>query len=465
MSRERGQGEQKIKVLFPIYGLRGGGAERVVVTLANRLDRRRFEPVIVLLYLDGEYLPEVRSDVRVVRLYEDAFPADGEPADRASVDRAEWLRSFLRERLPPDWIDGYRELKRDPRVQALREGARLARGAVTGSRRLAGRGVRTLVGRYRERFGVLRDVLQTIRVLQPWFDRMLARERPDCVVSHLLLANFLTLRSGPDPDIFKVLCIHNTLRDDQVRVEYREPSLGSMDAIVAVSETIGGIFRARFGAEKVRVIHNPHDLDRIRELAEAPLHHPWFSEDAPPVVVGIGRLCRQKNFSLLVDAVADLNAPREEPVRLVLLGEGPCRRRLERRIRKRGQQDHMLLMGWCANPFRFLARADLFALSSDWEGLPNTLIEAMACGVPVVSTDCESGPREILQDGRCGLLVPCRDRRGLAEAIAASLDAPAAAATMRDRARVRARDFHVSEGVARYERLILEGVEGKRKGV
>ena len=118
-------------------------------------------------------------------------------------------------------------------------------------------------------------------------------------------------------------------------------------------------------------------------------------------------------------------------------------------------------MGWTANPFGFLARADLFVLCSEWEGLPNTLIEAMACGVPVVSTDCESGPEEILQGGACGRIVPRGDAAALGEAIVEVLSDERKAEVFRARAGEGARAFDISRQVPCYEKLILEGAHGK----
>jgi len=257
--------------------------------------------------------------------------------------------------------------------------------------------------------------------------------------------------------------MHNTLRDHQTKVEYRESPLDRADVVVTVSHAIARIFRRRWEPGKIRTIYNPHDLGHVRRMAGEAVRHPWFSRKELPVVVGMGRLCRQKNFPLLVEAVSRLNREEGVPVRLAVFGDGPHRERLMRRIRKHGLQDRIQLMGWEANPFRYLARADLFVLSSDWEGLPNTLIEAMACGVPVISTDCESGPSEILQDGACGVLVPRGDAKGLAAAIRDLLINPEKARELGRRGQSRAGAFDVSVCVSEYERLILEGVEEKRR--
>jgi glycosyltransferase involved in cell wall biosynthesis len=139
-------------------------------------------------------------------------------------------------------------------------------------------------------------------------------------------------------------------------------------------------------------------------------------------MTGAGRLTRQKDFATLLRAFALVLKRR--PVRLLLLGDGPERKRLESLAAELGISAVVDFYGFVANPFPFIARSDLFVLSSAWEGFGNVLVEAMALGVPVVSTDCPSGPREILHDGTLGPLVAVADHTALAEAILATLAAP-----------------------------------------
>lgn len=468
-----------LKVLFPIYGLKGGGAERVVVTLTNHLDRSLFEPVLVLLDVDGSYLSQVHPDVRVIRLYKDVQAGRFENQTAAAEETlSSWnrirltkvARRYLRERVPSSWVDAYREIANDPTVQDLGEISLLAgKGAkhliqnVSRLPRMPRIWTRKVISRYWETFFVWRDTVRRWNRLQPHFERLLDKEQPEAIVAHLLLANTVTLHTGADRGTFTVVCMHNTLQDSQTREEYRKSPLWKADTVVAVSHTIGEIFQKKFGKEKVRVIHNPHDLHRILELSKEKVLHPWFVQKDLPVVVGIGRLSRQKNFPLLVEAVCALNREGTVPVRLVIFGEGPDRDRLERLIRKKAQEDRIRLMGWTANPFCYLTRADLFVLCSNWEGLPNTLIEAMACGVPVISTDCDSGPREILQDGACGRLVPRQNAWALQKAMEEILKNQKKAERFRNRGRQRAWEFDIAIQLPRYERLILEGVEKKGK--
>ena len=175
--------------------------------------------------------------------------------------------------------------------------------------------------------------------------------------------------------------------------------------------------------EKVRTIYNPVVTEDLAVQAQAPLAHPWFDVDASeriPVVLAAGRLTGQKDYPTLLRAFKEVRNQR--PARLMILGEGQQRSALEALVKDLGIQEDVSLPGFVDNPFAYMARADLFVLSSAWEGLPGVLIQAMACGCPVVSTDCPSGPREILEGGTYGPLVEVGDARGLAEAMLSTLE-------------------------------------------
>jgi glycosyltransferase involved in cell wall biosynthesis len=178
----------------------------------------------------------------------------------------------------------------------------------------------------------------------------------------------------------------------------------------------------RLSLEQIRVVPNPVVTSELFEMAAVPIDHPWFVEGAPPVILGIGRLTTQKDFGTLIRAFAEVRGQRE--ARLMILGEGSERPALERLARELGVRDDVVLPGFVDNPFAFLKRAALFVLSSTYEGLPGVLIQALACGTPVVSTDCDSGPREILDGGRLGILVPVGDLDALANGIREALDHP-----------------------------------------
>ncbi len=196
------------------------------------------------------------------------------------------------------------------------------------------------------------------------------------------------------------------------------------DAIVCVSRGVADDLIQVTGAEarRVRVIYNPVIAEGLRQRAMEPLDHPWFASGQPSVVVAIGRLSPPKDYPLLVRAFALLR--RTHDVRLMIVGEGPERGRIEAVIAELGLSDCVALPGFRPNPYAYLSRAALFVLSSAWEALPTVLIEALAIGTPVVATDCKNGPREILHDGKYGPLVLVGDPLALSEAMAAALAAP-----------------------------------------
>ena len=197
-----------------------------------------------------------------------------------------------------------------------------------------------------------------------------------------------------------------------------------LDRIIAVSDGVAEDTAriARLPRARIAVVRNPVITPELVTQAAAPCPHPWLAGDGPPVVCAAGRLQRQKDFPTLLRAFARVRAQRD--CRLLILGEGSARPRLEALIAELGLGADAALVGFQSNPYAWLARAALFVLSSAWEGSPNVLTEAMALGVPVVATDCPSGPAEILDRGRYGPLVPVGDPAALAVAMSATLDAP-----------------------------------------
>ena len=230
------------------------------------------------------------------------------------------------------------------------------------------------------------------------------------------------------------------------------------DAIVTVSRGLATELaeRTRIPEDRITVIYNPVVTPDLVQKSLEPLDHPWFAPELPPVILGAGRLGRAKDFLTLVSAFARVRKLR--PVRLVILGAGkgkkdkPDKRETEiRELADRlGVSGDMDLQGFVANPFPFMKQAAVFAVSSRYEGFCNVIVEAMACGTPVVSTDCPSGPSEILQNGQYGPLVPVGDDAALADAIIRLLDSPTDPEILRSRAGF----FTVSRAVDGYERIL-----------
>ncbi len=266
-----------------------------------------------------------------------------------------------------------------------------------------------------------------------------------------------------------VVSEHNRLRPQESgetrwRYDCPPPMLrhcyAEADAIVTVSQGVGDELAACTGLprERITTVYNPVTGPDLQTKAKEPVDHPWFAEGEPPVILGVGVLKPQKDFPTLVKAFARLRQHRT--ARLMILGQArePGKdveyvARLQALPEELGVASDVSFPGWLDNPFAFMARANVFVLSSAWEGLANVVIEALACGCPVVSTDCPSGPAEILDHGRYGALVPVGDADALATEINNVLDAP----PDRESLRARAELFSADRAIDRYLALLFGG--------
>jgi glycosyltransferase involved in cell wall biosynthesis len=377
----------------------GGGAERVMVTLAGAFAARGHRVDLVLGRARGGFLADVPPEVRVVDLGGGSWPAtlalalrDASRARRLFPGSPPWILSCA-----PALV---RYLRRE-RPEAMLSALDYSNLTALWARRLAGVPLRLVVS-----------------------------ER-----------NMLSLRAARGARRLRSL-------PDKVRRFYPEA-----DALAAVSdgvaEDLARVLEACRAA--VHTTYNPVVTPDLEERARERLDHPWLLPGEPPLLLAAGKLRPQKGFPPLLEACARLRAQR--PARLLILGEGPERRRLEARVRALGLAGDVSLPGFQRNPFAFMARCGAFVLSSEWEGLPAVLIQAMACGAPVVATDCPSGPAEILGAGAWGPLVPVGDPEALAGAIARVLDAPPAP----ERLKARAGLFAAEPSAARYLDLLLGG--------
>ena len=232
-------------------------------------------------------------------------------------------------------------------------------------------------------------------------------------------------------------------------------ALPGADTVVAVSTHVADDLTTVVGLNHPSVIalYNPVVDDALRASAQQPLEHSWFAPDAVPVILGVGRLTEQKDFSTLLRAFACVRAKRE--ARLVILGEGRLREDLEDLASKLGIQADVDMPGFVANPLQYMARASVFVLSSEYEGLPGVLIQALACGCPVVSTNCPGGSAEILANGKYGALVDVGDADSMAQAVLAELDNPTASEILLRRAE----DFSVERAADNYLAVLDSAVE------
>lgn len=261
--------------------------------------------------------------------------------------------------------------------------------------------------------------------------RLLRARKPDAVLSTLSAGNVvaaaarrvsglgtrLVLREANTPSI---LNRHDHSLQGWILRRAVPPAYRSADHIVAVSHGVRRDVMQWTGVsgDSVTVIYNPVATDQLHRLAAAPVSEPWFDKGMP-VIVAMGRLVPQKDFGTLLRAFHQVRQSVE--ARLIILGDGAERAILEDLSKALGLSGDVRFRGHVPNPFPYLRAARLFVLSSRWEGLPNALIQALALGCPVVSTDCPCGPSEILEGGKFGALVPVGDPVSLAAAMVRAL--------------------------------------------
>lgn len=220
--------------------------------------------------------------------------------------------------------------------------------------------------------------------------------------------------------------------------------------IVAVSDGVAADLSAfiQMPAQSIRTIYNPVDLSQIRRAAALELSDIWFEQGEVPVFLAVGRLSAEKNFSMLIKAFEHCRASNR--CRLLILGEGPERFALEQQIANSRFQEDIRLAGFCSNPYAYMRSAAALVLSSNTEGLPTVLMEALACNTQIIATDCPHGPKEILQQGRWGTLVPVGDALVLAQSMSAFLQQPSHFSVAE-----RADAFNIENATAQYLQLIF----------
>ncbi len=228
-----------------------------------------------------------------------------------------------------------------------------------------------------------------------------------------------------------VLVEQNTLsvnKSNLLRAKFVPPLMKFLypraSAVAGVSAGVARDLEAQLGfaQDTVKVLNNPIVNEDLLERSRTQPEHPWFQVGMPPVFLAVGRLTEQKDFSTLIEAFALVR--KQRPARLMILGEGELRPTLESAIAELELTEDVALPGFVNNPYSYMSHAAAFVLSSLWEGLPTVLIEAMACGCPVIATNCPSGPEEILAGGKYGSLVPMSNKQALSQAMLQILDSP-----------------------------------------
>lgn len=284
---------------------------------------------------------------------------------------------------------------------------------------------------------------RTLTALMPMV-RFLRQEKPDILLSSLGHNNIMAIwtRALARVPTRVVVTQHNALSVEHVQGQELKywllPLVSRLflrfaDGIVAVSKGVADDLAAitHVPRRRVTVAYNPVVAEDFDGQTEEPIMHPWLDGEGPPVILGVGRFVEQKDFATLIAAFAAL--VKKKDARLILLGEGPLRDELRMQAQQLGVADRVDMPGFYKNPLPFIRRAAILALSSRFEGFGNVLVEALACGTQVVSTDCTFGPAEILAHGEYGRLVPVGDAPAMAEALEAAFAQPFPEDTLRAR--------------------------------
>lgn len=289
----------------------------------------------------------------------------------------------------------------------------------------------------RQRVPIFRSLLYV-----PALVRYLRRERPRALMSAKTVSNLVTLSAAKLARVPTRIVVSERIH---LSAKLRRAGWSSLGPAIrrtypaahvcvacseGVAEDVSNV--AQMPRDDVVVIYSPVVHAGLAALRKAPLEHPWFVRDAPPVILGVGRLEAQKDFATLLKAFARVRSRR--PARLVVLGEGRQRSELQALAGALGVAADVDLAGGVRNPHAYMARAAVFAMSSRLEGLSRVVVEALAAGCPVVSTDCASGPAEVLGGGVYGRLVPVGDSDAFAEALLATLDEAPSPARLQGRA-------------------------------
>ncbi len=269
----------------------------------------------------------------------------------------------------------------------------------------------------------------------PRLAKYLLLHRPDAVITDRLRLNFAALDASSLTRSASKIClsVHVPLSMRLARLEPAKKRRAEKRikahipknfSVIAVSKGVAGDMakELKIPAEKIKLVYNPIITEQLFKMAEEDVDHPWFRDKETPVVLAAGRLYPQKDFPTLIRAFKKLAS--RVHCRLMILGEGEQKGEIEALVQQNGLEQQVLLPGFVGNPYKYMARADLFVLSSRWEGFGNVLAEAMALGTPVVSTNCPYGPDEILEDGRLGPLARVGDPDSLSRAMEQALKAP-----------------------------------------
>ncbi len=229
------------------------------------------------------------------------------------------------------------------------------------------------------------------------------------------------------------------------------------DQIVTVSDGVSQDLVENFSIPRdiITKINNPYEIDNIHYLSKEMIDEEWLNNDAYQTIINVGSLTKQKGHDILVKTFARL-IHKFKNLRLIIIGEGMERQSILSLIKELRIEDFVKLTGLKENPYAYMSRADIFVLSSFYEGFPNVLVEAMICGCPVVSTKCKSGPEEIIEDGQSGFLIPPGDIEALEKTIQKVLESPNLRQILVKNGLDKVNTYDVNTIIAQYERILIQ---------
>lgn len=299
--------------------------------------------------------------------------------------------------------------------------------------------------------------LKAHRILKSFFPLIeyLKREKPDVLLSTLRHVNIISIvskiMSRSSTRVIIKQASYFRLSPNRIIMFLEKTLFKKANSIIAVSEGVKKSLSEKLliPEQKIKVIYNPVFNQKILEESNKEVHHPFFQDKKNKIILGVGRLSKEKDFPTLLRA---FNSIKTSSTRLIILGEGQKREELENLVRELKLEEHVSMPGFVDNPYAFMSRVDVFVMSSLHEGLPNVLIEAMACGASIVSADCPGGPFELLDGGKYGRLFPVGNIYKLSEAILESLQHPMDKRILLNRAK----NFSIEKAADEYHRLFTE---------
>lgn len=360
------------EIAFYLPSLRGGGAERTTLNLANGFADRGYEVDLVLVQAEGEYLPSVSSKVNLIDFN-----------TKRVLHSLPKLTRYLRKKKPKAIIS------------ALHHANVICSWAVN----LANTNTKTIL--------TARDIFSSNQSNRNIHSK-----------------------------VFINLLKHSYLNADFV-VGISKGVVNDLLSILNISDH-----------KNFKVIYNPVINNSIDQQLNCELSHPWFYDGEPPVILAVGRLEPIKDYKTLIYAFKEVKKRRN--AKLIILGEGSQRKELEDLVKSLGLSDHVMMPGFVSNPYVYMKKSALLVHSAIAEGFCNVIVEAMYCGTPIVATNGPGGPREILENGKYGSLVPVGDAKIMAKAILEALNAKFDAEILVKRAK----DFEVNTILDQYQEII-----------